>query len=85
MRKAYVFLLAATLLSGCAFSYRQPVFQGNLLDKEYVDQIKPVESMLTHSLSTFRIVHAAVANLRVVEKPLVPKPAAAVPIPVIGA
>ena len=41
MRKAYVFLLAATLLSGCAFSYRQPVFQGNLLDKEYVDQIKP--------------------------------------------
>jgi predicted transglutaminase-like cysteine proteinase len=36
-----------------------------------VDQIKPVESMLTHSLSTFRIVHAAVGNLRVVEQPLI--------------
>jgi len=43
MRKAHVFLLAATLIfsSGCALSYRQPVFQGNLLDKEYVDQLKP--------------------------------------------
>jgi len=41
MRKAYVFLLAATLLSGCAFSYRQPIFQGNLLDKQNVDQLKP--------------------------------------------
>jgi outer membrane protein assembly factor BamE len=41
MRKAYVFLLAATLLSGCAFSYRQPIFQGNLLDKENVDQMQP--------------------------------------------
>jgi outer membrane protein assembly factor BamE len=41
MRKAFAFLLAATLLSGCALSYRQPIFQGNLLDKENVDQLKP--------------------------------------------
>jgi predicted transglutaminase-like cysteine proteinase len=36
-----------------------------------VDQIKPIESMLTHSLSTFRIVHAAVKNVGVVEQPLI--------------
>jgi transglutaminase-like putative cysteine protease len=36
-----------------------------------VDQIKPVESMLTESLATFQILNAAVANLRVVEKPLI--------------
>ena len=36
-----------------------------------VDQIKPVESMLTHSLSTFEILKAGVGNLRVLEKPLI--------------
>ena len=41
MRKAFVFLLAAVLLSGCNFAYRQPIFQGNLLDKQNVDQLKP--------------------------------------------
>ena len=41
MRKAFVFLLAAVLVSGCNFSYRQPVFQGNLLDKQNVEQLKP--------------------------------------------
>jgi len=41
MRKAFVFLLAAVLLSGCGFTYRQPIFQGNLLDKQNVDQLKP--------------------------------------------
>ena len=41
MRKAFVFLLAAVLLSGCNFVYRQPIFQGNLLDKQNVDQLKP--------------------------------------------
>jgi outer membrane protein assembly factor BamE len=41
MRKAFVLLLAAVLLSGCNFVYRQPVFQGNLLEKSNVDQIKP--------------------------------------------
>ena len=41
MRKALVFLLAALLLSGCGLVYRQPVFQGNLLDKQNVDQLQP--------------------------------------------
>jgi outer membrane protein assembly factor BamE len=41
MRKAFVLLLAAVLLSGCGFIYHQPVFQGNLLDKANVDQLKP--------------------------------------------
>jgi outer membrane protein assembly factor BamE len=41
MRKAFVLLLAAVLLSGCNFVYRQPVFQGNLLDKQNVEQLKP--------------------------------------------
>jgi outer membrane protein assembly factor BamE len=41
MRKVFVVLLAALLLSGCGFIYRQPVFQGKLLDKQNVDQLKP--------------------------------------------
>lgn len=41
MRKAFVLLFAALLLSGCNFIYRQPVFQGNLLDKANVEQLKP--------------------------------------------
>ncbi len=41
MRKALVLLLAAVLVSGCNFIYRQPVFQGNLLEKNNVEQIKP--------------------------------------------
>lgn len=41
MRKALVLLLAAVLLSGCNFIYRQPVFQGNLLEKSNVEQLKP--------------------------------------------
>ena len=41
MRKALVLLLAALLLSGCNFIYRQPVFQGTLLDKANVEQLKP--------------------------------------------
>jgi outer membrane protein assembly factor BamE len=28
-------------MSGCMFIYRQPVFQGNLLEKTNVDQLKP--------------------------------------------
>ena len=36
-----------------------------------VDQIKPVESMLTDSLSTFQILHASVGNLRVLDQPLI--------------
>jgi outer membrane protein assembly factor BamE len=41
MRKAFVLILAALLVSGCSFIYRQPIFQGNLLDKANVDQLKP--------------------------------------------
>ena len=41
MRKAFVFLLATLLLSGCNFVYKQPIFQGNLLDKQNVEQLKP--------------------------------------------
>jgi outer membrane protein assembly factor BamE len=40
MRKAFVSLLAAVLLSGCIV-YHQPVFQGNLLEKSNVEQLKP--------------------------------------------
>jgi transglutaminase-like putative cysteine protease len=39
--------------------------------RQDVDQIKPVESMLTESLATFQILNASVANLGVAEKPLV--------------
>ena len=41
MRKALVLILAAVLVSGCNFIYRQPVFQGNLLEKNNVEQLKP--------------------------------------------
>ena len=41
MRKALSLLLAAVILSGCSFIYRQPVFQGSLLEKANVDQLKP--------------------------------------------
>jgi outer membrane protein assembly factor BamE len=41
MRKALVLLLAAVLVSGCNLVYRQPVFQGNLLEKTNVEQLKP--------------------------------------------
>lgn len=40
MRKAYPLLLTVLLASGCAVIYRQPVFQGTLLDKSNVDQLK---------------------------------------------
>ena len=45
MRKASLLLislvLATTSLAGCNFVYRQPVFQGNLLEKNNVEQVKP--------------------------------------------
>jgi transglutaminase-like putative cysteine protease len=36
-----------------------------------VDQIKPIEGMLTDSLSTFQILHAGVVNLKAMEQPLI--------------
>jgi outer membrane protein assembly factor BamE len=42
MRKApAVLFLAALLLSGCNLIYKQPLFQGNLLEKQNVEQLKP--------------------------------------------
>jgi hypothetical protein len=43
----------------------------SLRNAQEADQIKPVERMLTHSLSTFVIEKAAVANLRAIARPLV--------------
>lgn len=40
MRKALTLLLAAVLLSGCGIIYRQPVFQGTLLEKKNVEQLQ---------------------------------------------
>jgi len=40
MRKALMLLLLAALVSGCGIVYRQPVFQGTLLDKKFVDQLQ---------------------------------------------
>lgn len=40
MRKLLLLLLATLLVSGCGLLYRQPVFQGNLLDKTAVDQLQ---------------------------------------------
>lgn len=40
MRKAFTLLLATLLVAGCGVIYRQPVFQGNLLESRSVDQLK---------------------------------------------
>jgi outer membrane protein assembly factor BamE len=40
MRKLAFLVLTAALASGCSFIYKQPVFEGNLLDKDSVDQLK---------------------------------------------
>lgn len=45
MRKAFPLLLAVLLASGCGIVYRQPVFQGNLLESKNVEQLKEGMSM----------------------------------------
>jgi outer membrane protein assembly factor BamE len=40
MRKAALFLLVTTLVAGCGVIYRQPVFQGNLLETRNVEQLQ---------------------------------------------
>ncbi|WP_374605208.1 outer membrane protein assembly factor BamE [Arenimonas sp.] len=40
MRKAFTLLLATTLIAGCGIVYRQPVFQGNLLETRSVEQLQ---------------------------------------------
>ncbi|WP_240125248.1 outer membrane protein assembly factor BamE [Thermomonas alba] len=40
MRKLFPLVLATLLVSGCGLVYRQPIFQGNLLEKTAVDQLQ---------------------------------------------
>ncbi|MEO6155895.1 MAG: outer membrane protein assembly factor BamE [Thermomonas sp.] len=40
MRKLLLVLLVALITSGCGVLYRQPIYQGNLLDKSAVDQLQ---------------------------------------------
>jgi len=40
MRKALLVLSAAVLVSGCNLVYRQPIYQGSLLEQKYVEQLK---------------------------------------------
>ena len=40
MRKLLLVLLLALITSGCGVLYRQPIYQGNLLDKTAVDQLQ---------------------------------------------
>ena len=40
MRKLLPLLLAVTFASGCGLMYRQPIYQGNLLEKSAVDQLQ---------------------------------------------
>lgn len=40
MRKLLALVLAIAFASGCGVLYRQPIFQGNLLDKAAVDQLQ---------------------------------------------
>jgi outer membrane protein assembly factor BamE len=39
MRRLQFLALALLLLSGCRFVYKQPIYQGNLLDKTDVEQL----------------------------------------------
>ena len=40
MRKLLALLLVIMFASGCGVLYRQPIYQGNLLDKAAVDQLQ---------------------------------------------
>ena len=40
MRKLLVIVLVVLFASGCGVLYRQPIYQGNLLDKAAVDQLQ---------------------------------------------
>jgi outer membrane protein assembly factor BamE len=40
MRKLLALVLVIVFASGCGVLYRQPIFQGNLLDKAAVDQLQ---------------------------------------------
>lgn len=40
MRKLLFVILVASITSGCGVLYRQPIYQGNLIDKTVVDQLQ---------------------------------------------
>ena len=40
MRKLVLVLTVALATSGCGIVYRQPIYQGNLLEKSAVDQLQ---------------------------------------------
>ena len=40
MRKLLLVFLLAAVTTGCGILYRQPIYQGNLLDKSQVDQLQ---------------------------------------------
>ena len=40
MRKLLLVLLVALITSGCGVLYRQPIYQGNLINKTVVDQLQ---------------------------------------------
>lgn len=40
MRKLFALVLLIAFASGCGVLYRQPIYQGNLLDKAAVDQLQ---------------------------------------------
>jgi outer membrane protein assembly factor BamE len=40
MRKLLPLVLVSLLVSGCGLLYRQPIFQGNLLEKDAVEQLQ---------------------------------------------
>lgn len=41
MRKLILVAVLATLTAGCGILYRQPIYQGNLLEKTAIDQLQP--------------------------------------------
>lgn len=41
MRTLLPVLLVAAMTAGCGIVYRQPIYQGNLLEKSAVDQLQP--------------------------------------------
>lgn len=41
MRKLLILVVTALMVSGCGIVYRQPIYQGNLLEKSAIDQLQP--------------------------------------------
>jgi outer membrane protein assembly factor BamE len=41
MRKLLIIAIVALAVSGCGIIYKQPIYQGNLLDKSAIDQLQP--------------------------------------------